>query len=336
MPKHRTPVYLLLGPEIGEKHEFLRELSEKTVAKGGEVERFYAFDADVNDVIQRLRTGSLFGDHRLVILQAAEQIKSQADTGALLDYLANPSTDATLVLESDEVKINRKLQQAVGQDGIRIFWEMFDNQKPGWVLSYLRRHGRTIEPEAVEYMLEIVTNNTEELRRVCDAICLVTDADQTVTTDDIEAHIYHSKEESVFTLFDAIGSRNLEMSLEILHAIVLSDTANTVQLLGGILWQTRRLLSFRRLIDQRFRATEAASSLGIRGKRAQKSIQDAAERYTAADLEQVIRRIALCEEQLRSARPGWHTMLLEVFLYDVIVQSGRVAETLRREAGSYL
>ncbi len=336
MPKHRTLVYLLLGPEIGEKHAFLRELGDKTIEKGGEVERFYAFDADVHDIVQRLRTGSLFGDHRLVILQAAEQVKTQADVEVLLAYCRNPSPDATLVLESDEVKIHRKLQQAVGQDGTRIFWEMFDNQKPGWITSYMRRQSRSIEPQAVEYMLEIVANNTEELRRVCDAVCLVTDADHTVTTDDIEAYIYHSKIESVFTLFDAVGTRNLETSLEILHAILLSDAANPVQLLGGLLWQTRRLLAFRRLVDQRYRTAEACSSLGIKGKRAQKSMQEAAEQYTVTDLEQIIQRIAVCEEQLRSSRPGWHAMMLELFLYDVIVRSGRVERQMRREAGSYL
>ncbi len=322
MPKHRTPVYLLLGPEIGEKHRFLRELSEKVVEKGGEVERFYAFDADMNDIIQRLRTGSLFGDHRLVILQAAEQIKAAGDIENLLGYLKNPAADATLVLESDEVKISRKLQQAVGQDGTRIFWEMFDNQKPGWIMSYMRRQGRSIEPDAVEYMLEIVANNTEELQRVCDAVCLVTDEAHTITTDDVETHMYHSREESVFTLFDAVGTRNLESSLEILHAILLSDSAQPVQLLGGMLWQVRRLLAFRRLLDQRYGHTEACNSLGIKGKRAQKSMQHAAERYLTTDLEYVIQRIAATDEQLRSSRPAWHQLLLERFLFDVIVNTG--------------
>lgn len=329
-------VLLLLGPEIGEKREYLQNLMQSIQQKGGEVHRFYAFDCNVLEIVRTLRTGSLFGSQRLVIIQSADAIKKADDLNALVEYIGAPAEDARLVLESDEIRIHSKLMNAVGQRGIKIFWEMFDNQKPGWVTSYLRRRNRQIGQEAVEYLLDLVEHNTDELRRVCDALVLVTDENAEVTVDTIDAFIYHSREENVFTLFDRIGERDLEAALESLHAIMLSGSAQGVGLLAGLVWQFERLLQVRRMFDARYSSQEVFSSLKIRGKRAQRNTEKAAKAYSADALERILARLVDVDASLRTVNASWHERLLELFLFDVIVRDGDHPERERREAGSYL
>ncbi len=329
-------VLLLLGPEVGEKREYLQNLMQSVQQKGGEVHRFYAFDCDVLEIVRTLRTGSLFGSQRLVVIQSADAVKKAEDIDALVEYMKAPADDARLVLESDEIRINKKLMNAVGQSGTKIFWEMFDNQKPGWVTSYLRRRNRPIGQEAVEYLLDLVAHNTDELRRVCDALALVTEEGEEVTVDTIDAFIYHSREENVFTLFDRIGERDLEASLESLHAIMLSGSTQAVGLLAGLVWQFERLLQVRRMFDARYSSKEVFSSLNIRGKRAQRNTEKAANAYSAEALERIVTRLVDVDANLRTVNASWHERLLELFLFDVIARDGYHPGRERREAGSYL
>ncbi len=329
-------VLILLGPELGEKRKQLQNLMDSVTSKGGEVHRYYAFDCDILEVVQTLRNGSLFGSQRLVVIQSAESIKRAEAVDALVAYLKAPAPDARLVLESDEIRINKKLMNVAGQSATRIFWEMFDNQKSGWINSYLRRRGKRIGAEAIEYLLDLVANNTEEMARACDALALVSGDREEIDVETIDAFIYHSREENVFTLFDRIGERDLEAALESLHAILLSGQSNGVGLLAGLVWQFERLLEFRRMLDRRYSGQEAFTALKIRGKRAQRNLQRAAEAYTAESLEQVITRLVEVDEVLRSVHSRWHATQLELFLYDVIVADGYHPERERREMGSYL
>ena len=334
--KTSAGVLLLLGPEIGEKRKELQNLMDSVTSKGGEVHRYYAFDCEILEVVRTLRNGSLFGSQRLVVIQAAESIKRAEDVDALVEYLKSPAPDAKLVLESDEIRVNKKLMNAAGQSATRIFWEMFDNQKSGWITSYLRRRGKRIGAEAIEYLLDLVANNTEEMARACDALALVSGDREEIDVETIDAFIYHSRQENVFTLFDRIGERDLEAALESLHAILLSGQSNGVGLLAGLVWQFERLLEFRRLLDRRYSSQEALTAVKVRGKRAQRNLQRAAEAYTAESLERIVTRLVEVDEVLRSVHSRWHATQLELFLYDVIAADGYHPERERREAGSYL
>ncbi len=164
-PKPASPasVWLLTGPEEGEKATFLQQLGKDLEkAHGGppEVHRFYAFEAQMPEVVRCLRNQSLFSGHRLVILGEADRVKTDDEIAALAEYAKNPAPDATLVLVSSEnpSEMNRKVagdsrKKAAGIvpfERQKIFWEMFDNQKPGWVVSFFRQRQISVDPDAVD------------------------------------------------------------------------------------------------------------------------------------------------------------------------------------------
>ncbi len=62
-------VYLLLGPEVGEKDAFLQRLAGQLAKQAGgkpEIHRFYAFDVELAAVLATLRNGALFSPHRVI------------------------------------------------------------------------------------------------------------------------------------------------------------------------------------------------------------------------------------------------------------------------------
>ena len=121
------------------------------------------------DVLLCLRNQTLFSAHRLVILANAEEVRKAEDVAALVEYAGSPSSDATLLIVSSGFasEIDRKIVAAIPKDAQKIFWELFENQKQGWITSFFQKKKIAIDTEAVEYILDMVENNTRDMRSEC-------------------------------------------------------------------------------------------------------------------------------------------------------------------------
>jgi len=320
-------VYLLLGPEVGEKDAFLRRLTAQLAKRAGgspEIHRFYAFDVEVAQVLATLRNGSLFSPHRLVLLGSAELLSHKRDLDMLAEYCAHPASDATLVLLSEELtRFDRRLEKIVPKENRIVFWELFENQKMGWIQSFFGKRRIQIEPRAAAFLLEMVENNTRQLQDTCEKLALFFGEGSRVGYEEVEKILYHSREENVFTLFDKIAVRDFPGSLEVLGKILLSREADPVQLLAGLLAQIRRLLALKRLLAGRYGLEEAFSSLNLRGKRMQKLYGEGARRYSGEELEALVVLAARFDLRLRSLKSALAANLLQIFLYYAVVRGGR-------------
>ena len=329
-------LYLLLGPEEGEKEAFIKRLVDRIAKKIGEqpeVYRFYAFEHALAEVLAMLRNGSLFARHRIVLLRGVEEIRRKAEIEMLAEYCASPAPDTTLVLVSEEVgRIDERLKKLVPRDSQQIFWELFDNQKVGWIVGFFRRRGLEIDPEAADYLLEMVENNTKSLRDICEKLVLYlggaverAEGDRRrarIGLQDIEELLYHSKEENVFTLFERMSLRDFAASLEVLDKILLSRETDAVQLLGGLLSQYRKLMALKVLTEQRYSPSEAMARIGIRGKRNQRLYADAVRHYSLAELQSIIRLVAVYDRRVREIKSSLHSCVLQLFVYFAVVNGG--------------
>jgi DNA polymerase-3 subunit delta len=127
----------------------------------------------------------------------------------------------------------------------------------------------TLDPEALDDLLEMVENNTEELKRACEMLNFYFSEGAHIGSEDVDHILYHSKEESVFTLFDKIAARDLEGALDIYSKLRLAAQGEIVQLLGGLLWQIRKLLETALLLEAGINPDQAFRSLKIFGKKRQ-------------------------------------------------------------------
>ncbi len=311
-------VFLLLGPEYGAKEEFVTKVKKGLTSSAGEepeTHTFYPFDTPVNAVVSLLQNGSLFSSRKLVLLHNADSIKKKDDIALILDYCKSPSPEATFLLLSDEIRVDKKLEAAVGKNNKKMFWEMFENQKESWIVNFFRKKEMRIQPEAVQLILDLVENNTRDLQAACERLASFLGPGKTVTEADIEQFIYHSKEENIFTLFDALAERDITLSLEVLEKIIQSGEANPVQVIGGLSWQFRKLLTFSRFMEEHYKPEEAFPKIRIRGKRVQQTYKNGRKNYTPDKLEEIITLLSDYDASLREMRPDTHPVLLSLFVY---------------------
>ena len=96
-------LFLLLGPEEGEKDSFTERLIAritKTIGQAPEVQRFYSFDSEIPDVLAALRNGTLFSPYRIALLRNVECLSRKKDLDQLSEYAAHPAAQSSLVMFS--------------------------------------------------------------------------------------------------------------------------------------------------------------------------------------------------------------------------------------------
>lgn len=320
-------VLLFVGPEEGEKLAAIAEIREalkKEHGDGLEEHRFYAFETPPEDIVAILRNGSLFGSATFILYRAVENLKRKDELRALVEYGAEPTPGAVLILESVESSVAKDLEKAAGSRNKRVFWEMFDNQKQSWLQGYFRRHKVRIEPDAVELMLELVQNNTLDLRHEADR--LIAFVGERVTVDDVDRFIYHGREESVFSLYDAVVEGDLDHALDI--AAALSASTEAIQLVIGLSWQLDRLyqvcmlrssgVADASLFDELSRLTGQR----VTSKRVRKSLLAAASRYSLEECEAIKTLTGEVDALLRTVPAALHHGIVQQYLYGVIARRG--------------
>lgn len=319
-PSTFQPVVLFTGPEEGEKEAAVTDLLQGARQHFGEVEehRFFAFETGLDHVVSLLRNDSLFGAFTAVRLRAAEHIKGKDAVEQLRLYLKHPNPNALLVLESNEVSVDRALESAVGAKYKRVFWEMFDNQKHGWLRAYFTRRGTRVEDEAIDLLLDLVDNTTADMKIAADR--LITFVGNRITAADVERFIYHAKEENVFSLFDAVLAKNLERAVDIANQLLVGSDA--MQIVMALQWQIDQIANYRHAREAGASDPDVFRILKVNSKRVQARLQRAAREFSVEQCRAMFSACVHCDAALRSLATPLHHGLIHLLLYSLIARAG--------------
>lgn len=321
------PVYLFLGPENGEKARETKRLhGEFAQASGGEIDHhvYYGFDDSLSQVLAEARSGSLFSSGSFIVFRSIEEIKGNEDSNALAAYLKNPPKDAVLVLESNETSSSRtaflkKAATLIPKPAQKVFWEMFENQRQSWLIAYLRERGGHISPQAAEAFLDLVANNTEEMARECDKLlALHPEEGREISLEDVETYIFHSREESAYTVFAYLAEKNLIAALEAVNSILAQGEGQAIGLMAGLIRQFRALATIKAATPRGEPRQDQLKAAGIIFKRAQNTFLTACRNFRAQESARVLRAAGAYEFSLRELRSPSHKHLLHLFCYQAV------------------
>ncbi len=316
--------WLLSGPEAGERKTFLKQLINRLSDSFGEKpeqHRFYPFESSVSEILSLIKNGSLFSAWKLIIIGQAEQLK-KADIDELKAYLASPVKDAVIIFISDETSLKNNLAKIIPKENQKIFWELFDGQKKGWLSGFFRNRRIEIDPDAVELLLTLIENNTSDMKRECEKLAIFFGEGASISKAEIENFFYHGKEENAFSLFNRIAFGDFSAAVEIMQKIMLGNETNTVQLFGGLLWQLRNLQGIASDISGGESFQSACFKNNIRGKKAQAVYSEALKHYSEKNIRDIISLTADYDIKLRTARNELREITAQMYLYYMIVKKG--------------
>ncbi len=339
--------YLLLGPEKGLKEDAIKNI--RSQIGQCDVSKFYAFEDYEAELFAQLNNNDLFADHKLVILDEVQDLKTADKIKPLVQYIQNPSDCATLVMTSTELYVNSALMGAVeaqGKDYVLKFYELFESKKNEWLSNYFRRNGLAIDNRAITAIIEKVENNVQEFENTCSqmVVFLKTMPDkQSVTYEDVEEFLTHTREESEFTLFAFMARGKLESALECLHTLLRTkDSASVSSLCASRLSSYfRRALSVQINVSNgcgmslRYGEDNTAFSKKVfEGDRPismpkdREIYRDCCNTYSQRDIERILVTLAEYDVKIKETPVVLQSIMLERCIMDVICRKGRHGKTL--------
>jgi DNA polymerase-3 subunit delta len=328
--------YLLLGPEEGEKRQRIATIQKALVSEFGpevETSTFFPFEGDNGELMTTLNNDSLFAAHRLVILTLLEDMPAKL-ANDLHSYLQSPSQSATLIITSPQHYIQQKVASLIPKSHTHIFWEMFENRKVEWLRALFSQNGCTATTDAIDMLLELVENNTQQLRLAAQPLITyaLDEQEGRITAQTVEQYIKHTRQESPFSLFEQIGNGTFERALGILHTLFESQQGEPIGLIGGLLWQFRRLLSLTEHLDQGELFEDACLQASVMGKPApikrkkdQTTYRQAAKRYSSGACRSIIARLGEYDIKLRQMGADFHLLLLEQLIGSIMHNGGQAS-----------
>jgi DNA polymerase-3 subunit delta len=269
-----------------------------------------------------------------VVFRNAECLKDKGDIALIARWGAKKSA-STLILSSEETKVDKKLEDAVAKENRKIFWELFENQKEGWVRNFFREAKYTLEEGAIDTILSLVDNNTASLRAECSRFFLCFEAGHRVTAQDAENVLAHNRQESAFTLFDALCDpekhppARLEQGALVLERFRSGKESSGVLLLAGLSWCFRKLLDWHRLSETgRTSDSFELKKGGFSSPKAQAQYRNAARVWSPGAALGALALIARTDMELRGGLQALESTVLAMLVYKLafpnhLVPSGR-------------
>lgn len=186
----------------------------------------------------------------------------------------NPENYLVLINETTD-KIPDAISRLFTPKQNVVFWEMFDNKKIDWVRDQFKGFNLFIEEDAVAFLLDTIENNKDqlmgEINKIAVSFSELGKGEKVVPKAFIEDYLFHSKEESAFTLFSALMNRNLEKAMDILEKVFMTEE---MTILNGIIWSQRRFLKALDLYyNQKLPVNEIFKALFINGKKNQEELK---------------------------------------------------------------
>ena len=331
-----APVYLFTGPEVGERNDAILQLRVAAKKRSGSLDEhtFYASETKFPQIMNLLLSESLFSSARFVVFHGAELLKKKEDLDLLASWIESASHSQTvLVLVSDEVSCDKKLEALIPKANKQIFWEMFENRKEQWLMNYFKKNGFTLSSDALELILDMVENNTEALKTECSRFFLCFQPGYHVTGEDVEQILAHNREESPFTLFDALGEANrlatqrLDTSLGILQKLRLSKDSSGIQLLAGLTYCFRRLQAWHLLLRGNPSPSETDyRASGFVSKKSRSQYQNAGRLWNLSQTSQILALLARSDMEIRTGGTSLEETILQTVLYSIVMKNGEPME----------
>lgn len=227
----------------------------------------------------------------------------------------NPDTHLILINETND-RISAQLTGLLNSKQNIMFWEMFENKKVEWIRSEFKKNNLYIEEDAVDYLLDTIENNKQQLQNEIIKITITFNElkknEKVINKDFIEDYLYHSKEENSFTLFKALMEKNKEKSLDILEKVFYTDEQS---LLNGLFWSQRRFIKVLDLYqNQKKSLDETFQLLNVTGKKTKEELTKGAKNYSFEHMAEIFFYLSELDYYLKTLTPDLKLVKLQQFI----------------------
>lgn len=219
--------------------------------------------AELATVLDEVRTISMWGDRRLVVIEDADDFVSE-HRAALEKYLEKPAKKSVLLLDVKSFPSNTRLAKAVAKSGLPIdCGPLKAAEALRWLVETAKdQYGKQFVREAAGLMLDLVGPQmgllTQELAKVASYV----GERPKIETDDVSRMVGGWRLETTWAMLDALQAGNTALALSHLDNLLRAGEAG-LMILGGISFSYRKLAQATELTRRSVPLNDALTQAGI-------------------------------------------------------------------------
>lgn len=295
------PVYLLYGTEDYLKKQF-RDNLKKAITGDGDSMNYSYFEGKAPDskaVSEIASTMPFFADRRLVVIENSQLFKTADDM--IIDMVKELPGTTVVVFVENEVDKRSRLYKAVKDKGyICELNEQSDNDIMRWVVSLLKKEGRTMDNATLQLFLTKTGSSMENISRELEKLICYTMGRTTITSEDVEEVCTTQTTNRIFDMITAISQKNQDKALELYYDL-LTLKEPPMRIMYLIARNFNQLLMIKELTENGNASSAIASKMGIQGFLVGK-LQSQARPFKVGVLRRALEECVSLEEAVKTGR----------------------------------
>ncbi len=269
-------VYLIVATDFITIKESIDKIARENKFSEEEKIKYDALNTPLDRVVEELDTFSFLVNKKLLILDNAyflspTKVKGYSvdNTESLEKYLNNPNPDNVLIIITDKLDERKKIVKLLKEKATIIDKEIsiFDILKSD-------KEDYKVEDYTLRYLIDYCGNDNEKIMNEFTKLKLYKMEEKEITKDDIEKIVIKSLEDNIFSLIDAITSRNDKKALKI-YSDLIENREDANKILSMVMEQFRIIYKGKVLLKENHNYNQVAQSLGIHPYRFSKAMEKA-------------------------------------------------------------
>ncbi len=215
-----SPIYFLMGEEPFFIDSISDELENNIL---DEAERsfnqiiLYGSDVNAKDIMTQARAFPMMGEHLVVIVKEAQNVKDIESIAEYLDKLP-PTTILVICYKYKKLDKRKTLAKQIDKKGILFeSKKLYDNNIPDWIVKYLASKKYNITPKAAQMLADFLGNDLHKVRNELEKLMVAVPKSKKIDDVDVEYNIGISKDFNVFELQKAIGAKDFVKANQIIN-----------------------------------------------------------------------------------------------------------------------
>lgn len=284
MSRQTPTFYVFHGEDEFTIHEVVQDFKQK-IGDDINVREFDDPKTSAAVILSEARQVPFLADRRLVVVYGMLSLLGKRGAGAaakdelerLIAGLPTLPDSARLVFVENTILSNsHPVLKLIGETPTG-YAKLYDVPKNpmAWIQKRVEAYDVRIEPRAANALASVIGNDLRRADAELDKMAAYVGPGQTITEQIVALLTPYVGEADIFEMVDAIGRRDGQRAMTLLHHKIKHDEQDPMQLFGMVIRQFRLLLQAREVMDDGGNASSIADQMGQKPFVAQKLAQQA-------------------------------------------------------------
>lgn len=265
-----APIYILGGQEsyyIDKISDYLAQNVLQPEERDFNQTIVYGSDVTSAQVADMALRYPMMSEHQVIIVKESQTLKN---LDPLQKYFEKPQKSTILVFchKNGKLDLRKKIYSVARKAGAVIFEgkKLYDRDLPGFIDTYLKLKGVTIEPKASQMVGDHVGSDLNRLTSELDKLMISLPKDEKrITADLVEKEVGVSKDFNIFELQKALAKKEIFKVNEIVTYFNKNPKSYPIYRLLPQLFSYFQNLLIVEYMPNRNNQNEVAAKLGLRG-----------------------------------------------------------------------